>query len=130
MEFGHRYPVCQILTLGCPVMATFYLLPPRSCLEQALGDALSRFLPGLPVPAELWDVLVDRVASAAGWPDDVFLVPRDDLPEGEPISDALVAAFGAEPGDRVIEVALARGPAAARTWIVEWPAVPGIPAAL
>jgi hypothetical protein len=99
-------------------MATFYLLPPRACLEEALGELLGRLLPGLPLPADAWDAVTDRVGSAAGWPADVFLVPRDDLPEGEPVGAALAAAFGAEPGDRVVEVSLARGPAAARSWVL------------
>ena len=87
-------------------MATFYLLPPRACLEEALGEILARLLPGLPLPADAWDAVTDRIGSAAGWPADVFLVPRDDLPEGEPVGGALVAAFGAETGDRVVEVSL------------------------
>jgi len=99
-------------------MATFYLLPPRACLEQALGEVLTKLLPGLPLPADSWDMVTDRVGSAASWPADVFLVPRDDLPEGEPVGGALAAAFGAEPGDRVVEVSLARGPSAARAWVL------------
>jgi hypothetical protein len=97
-------------------MATFYLLPPRQCLEQALGEVLARLLPGLPLPPDTWDVITERLGSAANWPAEVFLVPRDDLPEGEPVGEALASAFGAEPGDRVCEVSLARGPAATRTW--------------
>jgi hypothetical protein len=107
-------------------MATFYLLPPRACLEQALGEVLGRLLPGLPLPADSWDVVTDRVGSAASWPVDVFLVPRDDLPEGEPVGGALAAAFGAEPGDRVVEVSLARGPTASRAWVLGSSDVSGI----
>lgn len=99
-------------------MATFYLLPPRVSLEHALGELLGRLLPGLPLPVEAWDAVAERVGSAANWPADVFLVPRDDLPEGEPIGAALAAAFGAEPGDRVVEISLARGPAATRAWVL------------
>jgi hypothetical protein len=99
-------------------MATFYLLPPRSSLEEALGEVLTRLLPGLPLPTESWDVVTDRVGSAANWPDDVFLVPRDDLPDDEPVGGALAAAYGAEPGDRVVEVSLARNPSAARAWVL------------
>ncbi|WP_439626885.1 hypothetical protein [Gemmata sp.] len=110
-------------------MATFYLLPPRACLEQALSDALGRLLPGLPLPAETWDAVTDRVGAAASWPADVFLVPRDDLPDGEPVGEALGAAFGAEPGDRVVEVSLARGPAAARSWVLGPADVSGLSAA-
>src|SRR5204862_216109 len=39
------------IPLGRPRMATFYLLPPRACLEQSLGELLVRLLPGLPAPA-------------------------------------------------------------------------------
>jgi len=108
-------------------MATFYLLPPRACLEQALGEVLARLLPGLPLPAESWDAITDRLGSAAHWPDDVFLVPRDDLPEGEPPGGALAAAFGAEPGDRIVEVSLAQK--TARSWVLAPSDVCGIPAA-
>lgn len=99
-------------------MATFYLLPSRASLEHALGELLGRLLPGLPLPVEPWDAIVERIGSAANWPADVFLVPRDDLPEGEPIGAALSTAFGAEPGDRVVEVSLARGPSATRAWVL------------
>lgn len=110
-------------------MATFYLLPPRSCLEQALGEMLSRLLPGLPLPVDAWESVIDRVGSAANWPADVFLVPRDDLPDGEPVGEALSAAFGAEPGDRVVEVSPARGPSAARSWVLGKADVSGLSAA-
>jgi hypothetical protein len=105
---------CGPFIPGLPRMATFYLLPPRACLEQALGDVLSRLLPGLPLPADLWDVVTDRIGSAAHWPADVFFVSRDDLPEGESAGESLTAMFGAEPGDRIIEVSTARG---ARMWV-------------
>ena len=97
-------------------MATFYLLPPRACLEDALAAVFSRYLPGLPVPADAWDVVADRLAAAAGWPADVYLVPRDDLPADQPAAEALAAGFGAEPGDRVVEVPT--GPAGPRVWTV------------
>ena len=97
-------------------MATFYLLPPRACLEDSLCGLLSRLLPGLPLPADTWDVVADQLATAGGWPPDVFLVPRDDLPPGERAADVLAEAFGAEPGDRVVEVG---GPGrGAREWVI------------
>ena len=94
-------------------MATFYLLPPRANLDQSLTDLLGRLLPGLPIPEAVWDDLVGRLS--AGWPDDVFLVPRDDLPDGDSPDDSLVNEFGAEPGDRVVEVG---GSRPARSWVV------------
>ena len=93
-------------------MATFYLLPPRACLETAVGDLFGKLLPGLPLPADVWDTLAQHLAATAGWADDVFLVPRDEVPDGE-LGAALAEAYGAEPGDRVVEVSLPRSP---RTW--------------
>jgi len=92
-------------------MATFYLLPPRACLEQAVNELFGKLLPGLPLPADTWDVLVHHLAASAGW-SDVFLVPRDELPEGDP-GEALAGACGAEAGDRVVDVNLSRP---ARVW--------------
>lgn len=97
-------------------MATFYLLPPRTCLEQAVGQVLARLLPGLPLPSDCWDAVTEQLK--AHWPTDVFLVPRDDLPEGEPVEESLIAGFGAELGDRVVEVTLGHGSGPARTWAV------------
>jgi hypothetical protein len=89
-------------------MATFYLLPPRACLEQAVGELFGKLLPGLALPVDAWDELAQQLASMAGW-SDVFLVPRDELPEGDP-SEALAEGYGAEPGDRVVEVSAVRPP--------------------
>ena len=102
-------------------MATFYLLPPRACLVEALDDVLGRFLPGLPLPADSWDIAVERLRSTVPWPDDVYLVTRDELPEDEPVAEALTC-FGAEPGDRVVEVGLSRG-SAPGTWVLGHAAV-------
>ncbi|MCS6864893.1 MAG: hypothetical protein RMJ56_05875 [Gemmataceae bacterium] len=95
-------------------MATFYVLPPRSCLDEAVRTFLTRFLPGLPLPAEVWSIVVDHLAQVANWPEDTFWIPRDELPEGA-VSEALVEGYGAEPGDQVVEVHLARPP---RTTVV------------
>jgi hypothetical protein len=94
-------------------MATFYLLPPRELLERAVGELLGKLLPGLPLPADTWDALARDVAAAAGW-SDVYLIPRDELPDGDP-AEALAAGYGADPADRVVEVSLARPP---RVWQV------------
>jgi hypothetical protein len=85
-------------------MATFYILPPRAHLEDAVTGLFAKLLPGLPLPVDTWDALIDRLASIAGWPADVYLIPRDDLPPDSPIVDALIECFGAEPGDQIVEV--------------------------
>jgi len=99
-------------------MSTFYLLPPRAHLADRLADSLASLLPGLDWPAAARRRLVDWLTDAAVPHPDVFLVPREDLPPGEPLEQALVAAFGAEPGDEVIEVRplAAAGPLATRRW--------------
>ncbi|QDU20388.1 hypothetical protein [Urbifossiella limnaea] len=89
-------------------MATFYILPPRACLDDAVAAFLGKLLPGLPAPS--WD----RLADGLGRPG-VYFVPRDELPDGESLAEALAGGFGAEFGDRVVEVALT---GAARAWVV------------
>ncbi|MFO0800688.1 MAG: hypothetical protein U0804_24755 [Gemmataceae bacterium] len=89
-------------------MATFYVLPPRACLDDAVAAFLGKLLPGLPAPA--WDQFADRLVRPGA-----YLVPRDELPDDEPLAAALADGFGAEVGDRVVEVALT---GAARTWVV------------
>jgi len=95
-------------------MSTFYLLPPRACLEQAVSELFGKLLPGLPLPVDMWETLTRELASTACWPAEVYFVPRDELPDGE-VGGALVEGYGAEEGDRVVEVSLARP---ARTWVV------------
>lgn len=95
-------------------MATFYLLPPRECLEEALGGLFHKLLPGLPVPADAWESVAQHLAAVADWPGDVFLVPRDELPDCDAAA-ALAECYGADPGDRVVDVSLARPP---REWVI------------
>jgi hypothetical protein len=95
-------------------MATFYLLPPRACLEQAVGELFAKLLPGLPLPADAWDAITQELRVAAYWPGDTFFVPKDELPEGD-AGSALIEGYGAEPGDRVVEVSLGRP---AWAWVI------------
>src|SRR4051794_19608697 len=99
-------------------MATFYLLPPRPLLADHVCGLLGDVLPGLRwEPAERAR-LADVVGSAAGAHEGVFVVYREDLPEGEPPARALADGFGAEPGDEVVEVRPGPRPGelAARRW--------------
>jgi hypothetical protein len=111
-------------------MSTFYVLPPRPVLGERFAGFLQLVFPGLrwdaAARADLADIL-GRTAARA----DVFVIYRDDLPPHEPVARALVDAFGAEPGDEVIEVRPAgRGAdlAAARWHVGESPCLPAGPA--
>lgn len=84
-------------------MATFYVLPPRECLEQAMADFLAGVLPGLYPPTTLWDDVLALVAKTP----QVFVVHREDLSGDEDLHNDLVTCFGAEPGDTVLEIGLA-----------------------
>jgi len=95
-------------------MATFYLLPPRSCLEAAVADLFGKLLPGLPLPADVWDAVVQHFAGVGEWPTDVFFIPKDELSDGDPTA-ALAEGYGAEAGDRVVSVSLTQPP---RAWSV------------
>jgi hypothetical protein len=93
-------------------MATFYLIPPRECLEQAFADFLARVLPGVPVEHTVSETLLAAIEFEANREGDVYLIHREDLPGGnDPVRD-LVSAFGAESGDSVVEIGT---PAAGRT---------------
>src|SRR5437660_757025 len=115
MRPGHPIPPCSVHHNGKPRMATFYLLPARASLDRSLSELLGRFLPGLPVPASAWDRVIEYLSAATDWPADVFLIPRDDLPDDEAPADALRTGFGAETGDRVVEVGPAR---CERAWVL------------
>ncbi len=93
-------------------MATFYLIPPRECVEQAFADFLARVLPGVPVEHTVTESLLAAIEFDANRTGDVYLIHREDLPgHADPVRD-LIAAFGAEAGDSVVEIGT---PAAGRT---------------
>jgi hypothetical protein len=98
-------------------MATFYLLPPRPILEESLGRFLNTWLPGLRGPAvsgaELAALLQDHLAEHG----DVFVIFREDLPDGADAENALRDGYGAEAGDDIIELRLAAGDrVTSRSW--------------
>jgi hypothetical protein len=77
-------------------MSTFYILPPRECLEQAVTSFLDRLIPGLPVPERL----CERIFENLGENPDAFLVHREELSGLAELSEDLAENFGAEPEDR------------------------------
>jgi hypothetical protein len=99
-------------------MSTFYLLPPRAVLGDRLADVLAGLLPGaswdVAARARLAEVLLEALEGSVNG----FVVPREDLPPGEPAESALVDGYGAAPGDEVVEVRAAARPGefSSRRW--------------
>jgi hypothetical protein len=83
-------------------MATFLILPPRELIEHAVKEFAGRLLPGVWPPEDIADVFVNRILESQPKASDVYLLHREDLPDSDVIV-ALQDAFGAEPGDRVVE---------------------------
>lgn len=101
-------------------MSIFYLMPPRPFLGDRFAAFLQNLFPGLDWDCSARAELAELLGEAAGRPD-VFIVYRDDLPDEETPSRALVNGFGAEPGDEVIEVRPGGRPGEvlARRWRIE-----------
>ena len=101
-------------------MSRFYVLPPRPLLGDLLASYFGDWLPGLDWDADTRANLTEALRAVATCMPDVYLVFRDELPEGVSTSEALRDACGANEGDEVIEV---RPPArsevpASRRWEV------------
>lgn len=105
-------------------MTTFYLLPPRPLLDDAFARFRDAWLPGLPGPRPAWPAFAELLDRALAGRADVCAVFRDELVSGEALDVGLRDRFGAEAGDRVVEVRV--GPTAgevrARQWLLEDPA--------
>jgi hypothetical protein len=86
------------------IVSTFYLLPPRPLLGERFAEYLQILFPGLSWDSARWPELADVLRATAVLHPDVYVVHREELPEGEPAAEALVNGFGAEPGDDVIEI--------------------------
>ena len=99
-------------------MSVFYVLPPRPLLAEHFTDYLRPLFPGLDFapPARL--NLTEVLAAAATCHPDVFVVFREELPDGETTRQALQDGFGAEEGDEVVEVRAGNRPGElmARRW--------------
>jgi hypothetical protein len=95
-------------------MSTFYVLPPRPQLGRQFAAFLQTWFPGLDWTGAWPDLAEALGATAAGRPD-VYVVYREDLPEGEDPACALADGFGAAPGDEVVELLPAAGPAKVMT---------------
>jgi hypothetical protein len=101
-------------------VSTFYLLPPRPYLGEHFAAYLQEVFPGLTWDSDVWANLADGLAAAATARPGVYVVHREELPDGEDPTQALADGFGAEAGDEVIELRAADRPGrlAARRWRV------------
>src|SRR5262249_41025400 len=104
-----------ILGRGERTMSTFYLLPSRPILGQRFANYLQKLFPGLDWPGTSWGDLADVLGTTATRHPDVYVVYREELPEGEDLDQALAHGFGAELGDEVIEVFAGTTPAETAT---------------
>ncbi|HKI35630.1 MAG TPA: hypothetical protein VKA46_27485 [Gemmataceae bacterium] len=91
-------------------MSIFYLLPPRPYLGERFACYLQGLFPGLQWDSAVWANLADGLAAAATCHPDVYVVYREELPEGDEPGRALADGFGAESGDEVIELRVADRP--------------------
>lgn len=84
-------------------MSVFYLMPPRPFLGDRFADFLQALFPGL-----TWDcsarMNLTELLGVAAERDGIFVIYREDLPDGEAAAQALLDGFGAESGDEVVEV--------------------------
>jgi hypothetical protein len=85
-------------------MATFYLLPSPRFLGQAFERHLHLLFPGLCWEESTLALVVDQVSAAVALHPNAYLIQRHELPEDEDPIQALIDAFGAEPGDEVVEL--------------------------
>ena len=85
-------------------MSRFYLLPSRPLLGERFAGYLKDVFPGLDWPSHGWADLADSLGAVAAGRPDVFVVYREEIPEGEDPATALTDGFGAVAGDEVVEV--------------------------
>jgi hypothetical protein len=97
-------------------MADFYLLPPRPAVGEELARLVRPYLPGVPVTADECARFLGQLVEAAGA--GAELVHREDLPDGVDATEALRDGFGAEDGDRLIQVSLGARPSEPRVKVL------------
>jgi hypothetical protein len=99
-------------------MTTFYLLPPRPFLDDALARFRDAWLPGLAGLQPAWPTFAELLDGALAGRPDVCVIFRDELPDGPTLDEVLRDGYGAGAGDRVVEVraGAAAGEARVRSW--------------
>ncbi|MGL6076493.1 MAG: hypothetical protein ACRC8S_20250 [Fimbriiglobus sp.] len=85
-------------------MSTFLILPAREVMEHHLAAFVSGWLPGVPLPMDLWQTLVNEAVGLPGEHSTHFVIHRGELPGLGSVVEDLIAGYGAEPGDEILEV--------------------------
>jgi hypothetical protein len=85
-------------------MATFYILPSRSLFGQRMGEVFSSLFPGTQYTPWDWPDLAESLAGMIEAQAGAVVVYREDLDETLSVKDALLAHFGAELDDDIIEI--------------------------
>ena len=85
-------------------MSTFFVLPPRECLEHAVAEFVARLLPGLTAPPAVADALLAALEFEANRDDDTYFIHREELAGTGDTAADLATGFGAEAGDRVVDI--------------------------
>jgi hypothetical protein len=104
-------------------MSTFYLLPARPFLGRCFAGYLQSVFPGLHWEQQDLTELAETLTAVAGAQAEVYVVHREEIPEGEELFAALKHGFGAETGDVVVEVRpdANTGEFQARRWRLDGP---------
>jgi len=83
-------------------MADFVLLPSRPVIGEVIARLIRPYLPGVRLTAsDCVKFLENTVEASRGR---AFLVHQEDLPECEDVVTALRDGFGADTGDRIVQV--------------------------
>ena len=85
-------------------MSVFYVLPPRPLMGDHIARYLQSVFPGMHWSRSTRINLTEALVAAATCQPDVFVVFREDLPDGRSTAEALADGFGAEEGDEIIEI--------------------------
>jgi hypothetical protein len=102
-------------------MADFILLPPRPVIGEEIARLIRPYLAGVRLTAADCIRFLESVVEASRGR--AFLVHREDLSEGEDVVTAIRDGFGADTGDRIIQVSIGHRLGDPRVRIVDSDAV-------
>jgi hypothetical protein len=100
-----------------PAMADFILLPPRPVIGEEIARLIRPYLPAVRLTASdcirFLEIVVEANRGRA------FLVHRDDLPDGEEVATAIRDGFGADTGDRIVQISVSNRVGEPRVRVLE-----------